>query len=85
MRKNLIFILLFILTGCTDFKDQKITNKNIIEIQTEINVAKKVTPDEAKQFMLGATALVRKQGNVFGKTVKEVIEEGKKSAGTKTP
>jgi lipoprotein NlpI len=77
--------ILLILTGCTNFKEKEITKKNIVEIQRDINIAKKVTPEEARQFMLGATILVHKQRNIYGKKVREVIEEGKNAAAPGKP
>lgn len=78
MRLLLITIMVMVLAGCTNIKEQKISKENVVKIQNKVLAGKGLKPEEVQYFLLGASAMVKEKGNVFGKTVGEVIEEGKK-------
>ena len=72
----IIIVIIIVLTNSTSFKNKTITKNNYETILEEAKKAN-LTDEEKKQLMAGLLKYTLNPSGIYGKKVKDIIEEGK--------
>ena len=71
----IIIVIIIVLTNSTSFKNKTITKNNYETILEEAKKAN-LTDEEKKQLMAGLLKYTLNPSGIYGKKVKDIIEEG---------